>query len=185
MQASLLQAQIALLDFQAVRYLVEGQVAQQVGNDHPTFMPTSAYLTKDGYLNLSSPGNLWLRLCDAVGHPELADRAEFATGPARSRNRELLKQELNAIFSAKTSTQWIELLNAAGVPCGPIYTMDQVFDDPQVKHLKAAAPVTHPRLGEMRILAQAVGLSRTPASIVRATAEMGEHTDEVLAELGF
>ena len=184
-QSSLLQAQIALLDFQAARYLVEGEVPGQVGNDHPTFMPTSAYLTSDGYINLSSPGNLWPRLCEAIGHPELKTRAEFDNGPARSKNRELLKQELNAIFSTKTTNEWIEILNTAGVPSGPIYTMDQVFADPQVQHVKAAATVRHPHLGEMRILNQAVGLSRTPASIVRATGEMGEHTDEVLAEMGY
>ena len=144
-QSSLLQAQIALLDFQAVRYLVEGEVPGQVGNDHPTFMPTSAYLTSDGYINLSSPGNLWPRLCEAIGHPELKAKPEFANSPARSKNRELLKQELNAIFTQKTTREWIEILNAAGVPSGPIYTMDQVFADPQVQHVKAAVPVKHPR----------------------------------------
>lgn len=184
-QSSLLQAQIALLDFQAVRYLVEGEVPKQVGNDHPTFMPTSAYLTSDGYINLSSPGALWGRFCGAIGDPELADRPEFNTGPLRSRNRDLLKEELNVIFTKKTTSEWIVILNEAGVPSGPIYTMDEVFADPQVKHMKVAAPVTHPRLGQMRILGQAVGLSRTPAAIVRATPEMGEHTDEVLLELGY
>ena len=184
-QSSLLQAQIALLDFQAVRYLVEGEVPGQVGNDHPTFMPTSAYLTIDGYINLSSPGALWRRLCEAITHPELADRAEFATSAARSKNRDALKEQLNAIFQKKTTNEWIAILNDAGVPSGPIYTMDQVFNDPQVKHVKAAATVRHPRLGEMKILGQAVGLTRTPAAIVRATPELGEHTDEVLAELGY
>ncbi len=184
-QSSLLQAQIALLDFQAVRYLVEGEVPGQVGNDHPTFMPTSAYLTIDGYINLSSPGALWRRLCEAIAHPELADRAEFATSAARSKNRDALKEQLNAIFQKKTTNEWIAILNDAGVPSGPIYTMDQVFNDPQVKHVKAAATVRHPRLGEMKILGQAVGLTRTPAAIVRATPELGEHTDEVLAELGY
>ena len=184
-QSSLLQAQIALLDFQAVRYLVEGEVPGQVGNDHPTFMPTSAYLTIDGYINLSSPGALWRRLCEAIAHPELADRAEFATSAARSKNRDALKEQLNAIFQKKTTNEWIAILNDAGVPSGPIYTMDQVFNDPQVKHVKVAATVRHPRLGEMKILGQAVGLTRTPAAIVRATPELGEHTDEVLAELGY
>jgi crotonobetainyl-CoA:carnitine CoA-transferase CaiB-like acyl-CoA transferase len=184
-QTSLLQSQIALLDFQAARYLVDGEVPAQVGNDHPTFMPTSAYLTSDGYINLSSPGPMWRRLCDAIGHPALADRAEFSSGPLRSKNRDLLKDELNAVFMKKTTNEWIDILNAAGVPSGPIYTMNQVFNDPQVRHVGAAAPVKHPRLGEMRILAQAVGLSRTPAAIVRTTPDMGEHTDEVLAETGY
>ena len=184
-QASLLQSQIALMDFQAARFLMEGEVAGQAGNDHPTFMPASAYRTRDGYLNIASPGRLWPRLCDALGRSDLATRAEFATAALRSRNREQLKDVLNEILAAKNSSEWNELLNAAGVPCGPIYRMDEVFADPQVRHLKAAAPVQHPRLGRIEILAQPVGLSRTPAAIVRATPELGEHTDEVLAETGY
>ena len=183
-QSSLLQSQIALMDFQAARYLMEGEIPGQAGNDHPTFMPASAYRTSDGHLNIAAPGKLWPRLCEALGHPDLATRAEFASGPLRSRNREQLKDALNEILAAKTSAEWNEILNAAGVPCGPIYRMDQVFSDPQVAHLGAAAPVPHPRLGPIRILAQAIGLSRTPAAIVRATPELGEHTDEILAEAG-
>jgi formyl-CoA transferase len=184
-QANLLQSQIALMDFQAARYLMEGELPGQAGNDHPTFMPASAYRTRDGYLNIASPGRLWPRLCNALGQPGLATRADFATAALRSKNREQLRDVLNEILASRNSSEWNELLNAAGVPCGPIYRMDEVFSDPQVRHLNAAASVRHPRLGDLRILAQPVGLSRTPAAIVRSTPELGEHTAEVLAESGY
>jgi crotonobetainyl-CoA:carnitine CoA-transferase CaiB-like acyl-CoA transferase len=184
-QSCLLQSNIALLDFIAAGYLRTGQVPKQVGNDHPFFMPTSAYRTKDGFLNISAPGRLWKRLCEALGQAELADRREYATGSDRSKNREALKNELNAIFVTRTTSEWVEHLNAAGVPAGPIYSLDQTFEDPQVKHLEAAATVNHPQIGPMRIVNQAAKLTRTPATMARATPERGEHTDEVLAQFGF
>jgi crotonobetainyl-CoA:carnitine CoA-transferase CaiB-like acyl-CoA transferase len=149
------------------------------------FMPTSAYTTSDGYLNLSAPGALWKRLCEAMGRPDLLERPEFRTGQDRSKNREALKDELNATFGRRSTAEWIEMLNAAGVPCGPIYDIAQAFDDPQVRHLEAAAEVRHPQLGTIRIVNQAVKLTRTPASMARATPEKGEHTEEVLKEYGF
>jgi crotonobetainyl-CoA:carnitine CoA-transferase CaiB-like acyl-CoA transferase len=177
---------IALLDFQAARYLMDGEVPPQVGNDHPTSMPTSAYTTADGHINVAASGEgMWTRLCTAIGHPELLARAEFEGAANRARNRKALNTELNAALSVKKSEEWISTLNQAGVPCGPIYSMDQVFADPQVQHLHAAAKLTHPGLGEIRIVNQAVGLSRTPATMASATPEIGQHTDEVLAEAGY
>lgn len=185
-QASLLQSQIALNDFQAARFLMKGEVPPRVGNDHPTSMPTSAYRTADGHMNIAASGEgMWQRLCGALGRPELLEQAEFKGQPNRARNRAALNAEIEKTTIGKTSAEWIAILNEAGVPCGPIYSMDQVFDDPQVKHLKAAAAVKHPRLGEFRIVNQAVGLSRTAASIARATPELGEHTEEILRELGY
>ncbi len=185
-QTSLLMAGISLLDFQAARYLIEGVVPPQVGNDHPTSMPTSAYKTADGYINVAAAGDaIWKRLAVAVDRPELLGREEFATGALRAQNRLELNAEINAALGARTSTEWIDILNGAGVPCGPLYSVEQVFADPQVQHLAAAAPVHHPRLGDMSIVNQPVGLSRTPASIATATAELGEHTDEILADLGY
>ena len=185
-QSSLLMSGIALLDFQAARYLMEGEVPPQVGNDHPTSMPTSAYTTANGYMNVAASGEgMWKRLCPAIGRPELLARAEFDGAANRAKNRKALNAELNAALSAKKSEEWIPVLNAAGVPCGPIYSMDQVFADPQVQHLHAAATVKHPALGDIRVVNQAVGLSRTPATMASATPEIGQHTDEVLAEAGY
>ena len=185
-QSSLLMSGIALLDFQAARYLMDGEVPGQVGNDHPTSMPTSAYATADGHINVGASGEgMWKRLCPAIGRAELLARAEFDGAAKRASNRSALNDELNAAFAAKKSEEWISILNAAGVPCGPIYSMDQVFADAQVQHLQAAAKVKHPLLGEIRLVNQAVGLSRTPATMASATPEIGQHTDEVLAEAGY
>src|SRR5262245_28466142 len=185
-QSCLLHSGIALMDFQAARYLMKGEVPDQVGNDHPTSMPTSAYKTADGYINVAaSGGGMWTRLCRAVGRPELLERAEFKGELERSKNRSALNTVLNATFGQKASAEWIAILNEAGVPCGPSYRVDQMFADPQVEHLRAAASVKHPELGEIKLVSQPVRLSRTPASLAAATPALGEHTDEVLRELGY
>ncbi len=185
-QSSLLQAGITLLDFQGARYLMQGEVAPQVGNDHPTSMPTSAYATADGYLNVAASGEgMWQRLCKTIDREDLLARPEFASNPDRATHRAELNAELNTALAKRTSAEWVEILNRAGVPCGPIYSVDQVFADPQVVHLQAAVEVEHPRLGKFRVLNQAARLSRTPAAVVSATPEIGQHTDEVLAELGY
>jgi len=185
-QSNLLQAQIGLMDFQAARYLVTGDVPQQVGNDHPHSMPTSAYRTKDGYLNIGASGTvIFRRFCKAIGREEWVERPEYADEKARAANRARLNAEIGEILAARTTAEWSALLNEAGVPSGPIYAMDEVFADPQVQHLGAAASVKHPQLGEIRIVNQVVKLSRTPATIAQATPELGEHTDEILAELGY
>ena len=185
-QSNLLMSQIALMDFQAARYLMEGHVPQQAGNDHPTSMPTSAYRTKDGWLNIGASGQaIWSRLAEALDHPDWVQRAEFKDGAARAKNRVALNEAINAVTATRSTSEWVELLNEAGVPSGPIYSMDQVFADPQVQHLGAAATVHHPKLGDIKVVNQAVGLSRTPASMARATPEAGEHTDEILGQLGY
>src|SRR5436305_1062602 len=185
-QSSLLNAGIALLDFQAARYTMKGEVPGQVGNDHPTSMPTSAYKTADGYINVAASGDgMWTRICQLFDRPELASDERFRTNELRAKNRVALNAEMNKALARRTSAEWIEALNKIGVPCGPIYKMDEVFADPQVKHLGAAAEVEHPRLGRIRILNQAVKLSRTPASLKTATPEIGQHTDEILRELEY
>jgi formyl-CoA transferase len=128
---------------------------------------------------------MWLRLCQAIERTDLLEAPEFKGGENRAKNRAALNAALNQALKGKTSAQWVEVLNAAGVPCGPIYTADQVFADPQVKHLQAAAEVDHPRLGRFRVVNQAVKLSRTAAKVVAPTPEVGQHTDEILRELQY
>jgi formyl-CoA transferase len=185
-QSSLLNAGIALLDFQAARYTMKGDVPGQVGNDHPTSMPTSAYKTKDGYINVAASGDgMWNRICKLFGREELATDERFKSNEFRARNRAALNAEMNQALALRTSAEWIDALNKIGVPCGPINKMDEVFADPQVQHIKAAVEVEHPRLGRFKILNQAARLSRTPAEIKTATPEIGQHTDEILSELGY
>lgn len=185
-QGNLLHSIVGLLDFQAARYTVDGEVPGQVGNDHPTGMPTSAYRTQDGYINIGASGQgMWHRLCNAIGLTHLIEHPDYAEGKLRSRNRSALNDQINKALAVKPSAEWIAIINKAGVPCGPINTMDQVFADPQVQHLGIAEAVTHPQRGEVKLIRQAVTLSRTPASIKTPIAELGQHTEEVLHDLGF
>jgi formyl-CoA transferase len=185
-QSSLLQSGIALLDFQAARYLMKGEVPPQVGNDHPTSMPTSAYTTADGYINVAASGEgMWARLCQAIGRKDLLEAPEYKGAEKRAENRAALNAVLNDALRKASSQDWVEKLNRAGVPCGPIYNVDQVFADPQVQHLQAAAEVEHPQLGRFQVVNQAVKLSRTAATMAAATPEVGQHTDEILRELGY
>jgi crotonobetainyl-CoA:carnitine CoA-transferase CaiB-like acyl-CoA transferase len=184
-QTSLLQAQIALMDFQAARYLVDGEVAERAGNDHPTVTPMGVVATSDGHINLGVGGDgQWRALCEALGAPDWGNNPVYATMGDRTTNRAEIWGFLRPIFATKTTTEWIDLLDGYGVPAGPIYTMEEVFDDPQVQHLGMAQSVEHPVRGNVRLVAQPVDLSRTPASIVSATPDAGEHTDEILNEFG-
>ena len=185
-QSSLLQSGLALMDFQAARYILAGEVAERVGNDHPSIVPTSAYRTANGeYLNVATFGNeIWKRLCKAIDRQDLLDESEYVTPSGRITHRVAINATLGETFASRDSSHWIEVLNKAGVPCGPIYRVDQVFADPQVQLLQQGARVTHPRLGEIELVNQAVRLERTPASLVSATPDHGAHTDEILQELG-
>jgi formyl-CoA transferase len=163
-----------------------GEVPEQVGNDHPTSMPTSAYATADGHINVAAAGNkMWRIVCESIGRPELIEDAQFKTAEDRAKNRKGLNKVMTDSLAAKTSSEWVAIFNKAGVPCGPIYRMDQVFADAQVKHMQVRAEVPHARLGRLGLINQPVKLSRTPAKLVAASPERGEHTDEVLRELGF
>jgi len=185
-RSSLLQAQIQLLDFQAARWLMGHEVPPQAGNDHPTSIPTGVFPTSDGYINIAAAGtHIYKRFCAAIGAPQLIDHPDYKTDKLRSQNRAGMNKALSEITRHKSSREWIDILNKAGVPCGPIYKMDEVFADEQVRHLKMAAPVHHPRLGDTEVVAQAVELSRTPSGVRYPTPDKGEHTDEVLGELGY
>ena len=186
MQTSLLQAQIFMLDFQASRWLMEKDVAKQVGNDHPTSIPTGVFKTSDGYINIATAGGkIWERCAQALGAPDLPKRPEYATAPERSKNRKALNAEINKLTEKKSTDTWVTELNAAGVPCGPIYSIDQTFDDEQVKHLGIAQDVPNAENRHIRLVSQPFKLSRTPSKMVAPPPEFGEQTEEVLAEFGF
>jgi formyl-CoA transferase len=185
-QSSLLAAQIAMLDFQAARWLMGKEVPGQAGNNHPTSIPTGVFKTTDGHINIAAAGNeIYHRLCRALNAPHLADDPDYGNDKARSKNRDRLNAAIEEITKTKSSAEWIERINEAGVPCGPIYKMDEVFADPQVRHIGIAQPVDHPSLGRIELVGQAVTLSRTPSHLKTATPERGEHTDAVLRELGY
>ncbi len=185
-QTSLLQSQIFMLDFQAARWLVEGDVARQAGNNHPTSIPTGVFKTSDGYINIATTGGkIWERCAQAIGAPELVGRAEYRTGPDRSRNRDALNAEIRQRTVLRSTADWVRDLNAAGVPCGPIYAIDEMFDDAQVKHLRIAADVPNAEGRDLKLVAQPFSLSRTPTRMAARPPELGEQTDEVLAEFGF
>jgi formyl-CoA transferase len=185
-QTSLLQAQIFMLDFQAARWLVKKDVAKQAGNNHPTSIPTGAFKTSDGYINIATAGQkIWERFCDAIEAAEFKTNPDYASGEARSRNRDALSVAIEKKLASGTSAQWVEKLNAAGVPSGPIYSIDQVFDDPQVKHLKMAQPVKKQDGRDMYLVGQPVSLSRTPTKMAAPPPQVGEQTDEILSEFGF
>jgi len=182
---SLLQAQIFMLDFQAARWLVKGEVPKQAGNNHPTSIPTGVFKTSDGHINIASTGQkIWERFCHALGDPDLITRPEYATSAARSKNRDALNAEIDAHTLKRTSADWVERLNEAGVPSGPIYAIDQMFGDPQVEHIKMAQPVKK-KGKEMKLVGQPVSLSRTPSKLVTWPPALGEQTDQVLKEFGF
>ena len=185
-QSSLLHAMIAMLDFQAARFLVKGEVPAQAGNDHPTSIPTGVFPTADGHINIAAAGQaIWERCAQVLDHPEWIADTEFADGASRSKNRKRLNALIAEVTKTRGSAQWIKLLNDAGVPSGPIYRVDEMFSDPQVKHLGVAGAIHSPELGDTRLVTQPVTLSRTPSSFARATPALGEHTDEILRELGY
>jgi crotonobetainyl-CoA:carnitine CoA-transferase CaiB-like acyl-CoA transferase len=185
-ETSLLQAQIFMLDFQGARYLVKGEVPKQAGNNHPTSIPTGVFKTKDGYINIATAGQkTWQRFCEAAGATALTHKPEYQTAEARSKNRDALSVEIDSYLVGDTSAAWVERLNKAGVPCGPIYSIDRVFADPQVQHLGIAQSVTMKDKSKMRLLGQPVGLSRTPSRLAVRPPDLGEHTNAILKEFGF
>jgi crotonobetainyl-CoA:carnitine CoA-transferase CaiB-like acyl-CoA transferase len=182
---SLLESQIFMLDFQASRWLNAGEVPRQAGNNHPTSIPTGVFKTRDGHINVAAVGGaLWERLCRAIGAEALLDKPGYATAAARLQNRDALNAELGTFLAGRTSVEWVELLNKAGVPCGPIHSIDQVFADPQVRHLGIVREIAT-ATGVLRVVGQPVSLGRTPSRNLSAPPGRGEHTDEVLRELGF
>lgn len=185
LHTSLLQAMIAMLDFQAARYTVSEQVAGQAGNNHPTSIPTGVFQTKDGYINIAVAGEAtWSRFCQAIDKNDWVDHPDYKDNGLRSDHRDQLNALITEVTQSRTSEDWITAFTESGVPCGPIYTIDKTFDDVQVKHLQMTASVTSPVMGEMDLITQPVVLDRTPSSIKVAPPERGNATEEILQELG-
>lgn len=182
---SLLEAMVAMMDFQATRWTMAHEVPQQAGNDHPTTVPTGLFHTADGVINLAAGGDeMWRRIVETLGLEEETKAPELATEKARSANRAKVNATLQAKLLGDTAQNWIERLNKAGVPTGPVYSMDQVFADTQVRHLNLSFPVQHPKLGEINLVRTPIQMPgvRNPRN---PTPDRGQHTDEVLAEFGF
>ena len=184
-QTSLLQAQLFMLDFQGARYVMRGEVPQQVGNNHPTGAPTGVFRTRDGLVNLAPTPPMWRRFCEAIKRPELENHPDFATNKLRAKNRAAINALIEGITREYTTAELVEEMNAAGIPCGPIYGVDQAFADPQVKHLGIAQKVNSGSLGEITLLGQPFRLSRTPSRLEVAAPEYNQHADEILREAGY
>lgn len=184
-RTSLLQALIAMLDFQAARWLMHGEVPHQEGNNHPTVSPTGVYKTADGHINIAAGGAMYERLCHALEAPELLTDPRYANFKLRAQNRDALNAAIEARTVTQPSAHWITLLNKAGVPCGPIYSVDQMFADAHIAQMEMAQPVHHPKLGDIRLVGQGVTLTRTPARLRSAAPDRGEHTSAILREAGY
>jgi formyl-CoA transferase len=184
--SSLLQAQIAMLDFQASRWLMAGEIAPQTGNEHPTTVPTNLYKCSDGAVNIAVSGDvIWRRLCDALGKPEWAENPDYADAAHRKTNRDALNAEIEAVTQTMTMSQIVDTLLEAGVPTGPAYSINEVFADPQVQHLGMAADIDTLPFGQTQMVAQPIRMSRTNTSMAAHPPDRGEHTDEILTETGY
>ena len=188
-QTSLLEAMVFLLDFQAARWLVDGEIPPQAGNHHPTIAPMGAFRTRDGFINIAPMPDHWPRFCQTLSLDGLMDDPRFASFEARYENRADLIHEIEKVTINRLSDELVHTLNNARIPCGPIYTLDQVFADPQIKHIGLAKKVNSPVRGEIEIIAQPVHLSRTPnrhdENVVTAAPEYGEHTIDILQRYGY
>jgi formyl-CoA transferase len=183
---SLLQAMIRLMEFQAGRWLIKGEVPGQAGNYHPISQPTGVYRAREGSLIIQAAGQpLFRRLCQALEAPELLDDPRFSTLHDRLVHRDELSEEIERRLASRDAKEWAVVLNRAGVPAGPILNVQECFENEQVKTLPVTATVEHPLLGKLTLLAPGVNLERTPGRIRSATPEPGQHTDEILAESGY
>ena len=183
---SLLESQIALMDFQAARWLIDHQVPPQAGNNHPRSTPTGVFPTSDGHINIGAGAqHQFIRMCDVLGADDIRNDPAFADGGLRYKNRDAVNARIAAYTKLCTSADVVRRMNEAGVPCGPIYTLDQTFADPQVKHLRMAKRLHHPKLGDIDVVNQPFKMTAVPDREFGPTPDAGQHTDAILAELGY
>ncbi len=182
---SLLEAQVFMLDFQASRFLMDGEVAGQAGNDHPVNIPMGVFPTSDKPINIAaSSAKLWTNFCKAAGHEEWLEVEEWKTNGGRSKDRKRINQTIAEVTKQRSSDYWIDKLEEAGIPCGPVNNIREVFEDPQVKHLEMAMPMQHRTRGAINVVAQPVNIQGVDTGFYRDMPNLGEHNDEILAEAG-
>ncbi|HSV83391.1 MAG TPA: CoA transferase [Ramlibacter sp.] len=183
---SLVESLLFMMDFQATRWLVDQDIPHSIGNEHPTAVPTGVFATQDGHISMAAPSSrMWPRMCAAVGKPEWAEKPEWSTRDARRARRADLHAQIAEVIRTRTTQDWIETLNVAGVTCGPIYRMDQVFEDEQIKLLGMAAPVEHASLGQLKLLSSPLNFDGVPRRIRKATPDGGADCEQILQELGY
>ena len=186
LHTSLLEAMVYMMDFQTSRWLIDGDEPGQAGNFHPTSIPTGVYKARDGYINIAVFGSkIWERFCDILGAPEWVTDERFKSKDGRSVNREALNEQINARLALNDKAHWIALLNEGGVACGLIHNLQEMFEDPQIQHLGIVRDAVSPHQGQQKLVGQPMTLIRTPSSIARTAPRRGEHSDEVLRELGY
>jgi formyl-CoA transferase len=186
LHTSLLEAMVYMMDFQTSRWLIDGDEPGQAGNFHPTSIPTGVYKARDGYINIAVFGSkIWERFCDILGAPEWVTDERFSSKDGRSVNREALNEQINARLALNDKAHWIALLNEGGVACGLIHNLQEMFEDPQIQHLGIVKDAVSPHQGQQKLVGQPMTLSRTPSTIARTAPRRGEHSDEVLRELGY
>lgn len=185
-RSSLLEAQVFMLDFQGARWLIDEDVAPQVGNEHPTSVPTNAYECADGYINVAAVGDpIYEKFCDAIKRPDLKIHSDYLNGKRRYINRDVLNLEIQMELQKQPAKYWIDNLNEAGVPCGPINSIDEVFADPQVQHLAIAQTTKGEKVGDIDLIGQPITMSRSTSTLAVGAPEKSAHTEEVLTDLGY
>jgi crotonobetainyl-CoA:carnitine CoA-transferase CaiB-like acyl-CoA transferase len=187
-QTSLLEAMVSMMDFQTARWTVDGEVPAQEGNHHPTMMPMGCFETSDGHVNVAGPsGRLWTRFCETIGLTRLRTDERFDSAAKRHQHRGELNGLIADRLRTRTTAEWVDAFAEAGVPAGPVYTIDQTFADPQVRHLDMTAFVQHHALGPLELVRHPVTMSGSDGrgrTVRSATPDPGQHTGEILAELG-
>jgi crotonobetainyl-CoA:carnitine CoA-transferase CaiB-like acyl-CoA transferase len=185
LHTSLLESMVYMMDFQTSRWLIDGEVPTQAGNYHPTSIPTGVYKARDGYMNIAVFGSkIWERFCDILGAPEWVSDPRYHDKMGRSVNRDTLNAEINRRLAAHDRAHWIKHLNDGGVACGLINNVQEMFEEPQIQHLGMVKNVVSVHQGPQRLVGQPMQLERTPSTIARAAPRRGEHSEEILRELG-
>ncbi|MBU3584208.1 CoA transferase [Polynucleobacter sp. 15G-AUS-farblos] len=185
LHTSLLESMIYMMDFQNSRWLIDGDIPTQAGNYHPTSIPTGVYKAKDGYMNIAVFGSkIWERFCDILGAPEWVADERYKDKQGRSINRDSINAEINRRLAAQDCAYWVERFNEGGVACGLINDVKGVFEEAQVQHLGIVKDVVSIHHGPQKMVGQPMQLTRTPSTVARSAPKRGEHSEEILKEIG-